>query len=66
MYKRQVLDEAQYNQAYEVLNELHTINSDRYIIAVAYAVKSGGYIHVLVMKQKHFYVIKGYMYHYSH
>ena len=40
------------------MNELHTINSDRYIIAVAYAVKSGGYIHVLVMKQKKFYVIK--------
>ena len=39
---RQVLDEAQYNQAYEVMNELHTINSDRYIIAVVYAVKSGG------------------------
>ena len=53
-----VLDEAQYNQAYEVKNELHTIKQGRYIIAVAYAVKSGGYIHVLVMKQKHFYVIK--------
>ena len=24
-----VLDEAQYNQAYEVMNELHTINPDR-------------------------------------
>ena len=34
-----VLDEAQYNQAYEVMNELHTINPDRYIIAVEYAVK---------------------------
>ena len=53
-----VLDEAQYNQAYEVKNELHTIKQSRYIIAVAYAVESGGYIHVLDMKQKHFYVIK--------
>ena len=44
-----VLDEAQYNQAYEVMNELHTINRDRYIIAVDYAVKSGGYTHVQVM-----------------
>ena len=44
-----VLEEAQYNQAYEVMNELHTINQDRYIIAVEYAVKSGGYTHVLVM-----------------
>ena len=37
-----VLDEAQYNQAYEVMNELHTINSDRYIIALVYAVKKRG------------------------
>ena len=27
-----VLEEAQYNQAYEVMNELHTIKQDRYII----------------------------------
>ena len=26
-----VLDEAQYNQAYELMYELHTINRDRYI-----------------------------------
>ena len=56
-----VLEEAQYNQAYEVMNEptynqarqvkneLDTINRDRYIRAVEYAVKSGGYTHVPVM-----------------
>ena len=44
-----VLEEAQYNQAYKVRDQLHTINRDRYIIAVEYAVKSGGYTHVLVM-----------------
>ena len=32
-------EEAQYNQAYKVMDQLHTINRDRYIIAVEYLVR---------------------------
>ena len=59
-----VLDEAQYNQAYKVMDQLHTINRDRYIIAVEYAVQCGGYTHGHIMQQKRFYIINRYMYHY--
>ena len=43
-----VLEEDQYNQAYELMNELHTIKQDRYITCSQKP----------VMKEKKFYVIK--------